>query len=164
MTAPRYTAMLARLRAHPALCRALRLGAQASVGAVYLLYGGLLAWLAWRGDPRLLRGAAVPAAVFLLGTALRAAIDRPRPYEAFGQPPLFPKDTRGKSMPSRHSFSAAGIAVTAWYFCPPLGATAWALAVVIGGTRVLGGVHYPGDVLAGLAFGALAAAAGMYLI
>ena len=113
---------------------------------------------------RLLRAVLVPAAVFLLGTALRAAIDRPRPYEAFGQPPLFPKDTRGKSMPSRHAFSAAGIAVTAWYVWPPLGVPAGALALVIAVTRVLSGVHYPGDVLAGLAFGSAAAWVGLYLI
>ena len=100
MTAQRYSAMLARLRAHPRLCRGIQLAAQASVALVYLLYAGLLAWLAWQGDARLLRAVLVPAAVFLLGTALRAAIDRPRPYEAFGQPPLFPKDTMAKACPA----------------------------------------------------------------
>ena len=45
MTAQRYSAMLARLRAHPRLCRGIHLAAQASVALVYLLYAGLLAWL-----------------------------------------------------------------------------------------------------------------------
>ena len=67
-------------------------------------------------------------------------------------------------MPSRHAFSAAGIAVTAWYVWPPLGVPAGALALVIAVTRVLSGVHYPGDVLAGLAFGSAAAWVGLYLI
>ena len=42
MTAQRYSAMLARLRAHPRLCRGIQLAAQASVALVYLLYAGLL--------------------------------------------------------------------------------------------------------------------------
>ena len=164
MTAQRYSAMLARLRAHPRLCRVIHLAAQASVAMVYLLFAGLLGWLLWQQDPRLPRAVLVPAAVFLAGTLLRASINRPRPYEAFGQPPLFPKNTHGKSMPSRHSFSAAGIAVTAFYIWPPLGIFAGILAVCIAGTRVVSGVHYPSDVLAGLAFGGLATFAGLYLI
>ena len=40
----------------------------------------------------------------------------------------------------------------------PLGVAACLLAAVVAVTRVLTGVHYPSDVLAGLAFGAGAAA------
>lgn len=164
MTAARYSAMLARLRAHPVLCRVIHLTAQGSVALVYLIYAGLLGWLVWQRDPRLVRAVLVPAVVFLTGTVLRAAINRPRPYEAFGQPPLFPKDTKGKSMPSRHSFSAAGIAVTSGFVWPSLGIVAGLLAVCIAVTRILSGVHYPSDVLAGLGFGAVVAFAGLYLI
>ena len=67
-------------------------------------------------------------------------------------------------MPSRHSFSAAGIAVTAGFVWPPLGIVAGLLAVCIAVTRILSGVHYPSDVLAGLGFGAVVAFAGLYLI
>lgn len=164
MTAQRYAAMLARLRAHPALCRGIHLTARGSVVLVYLIYAGMLGWLACSRDPRLVRAVLVPALVFAAGTLLRAAINRPRPYEVYGQPPLFPKNTRGKSMPSRHSFSAAAIAVTAFFIWPPLGVAAALLAVCIALTRVLSGVHFPGDVLAGLGFGAAAAWAGLYLL
>ena len=164
MTAERYAAMLTCLRARPGLCRGIHLAAQASVVLVYLIFAGMLGWLAWQGDARLLRAVVVPAAVFLLGTVLRAAINRPRPYEAFSQPPLFPRDTKGKSMPSRHCFSAAGIAVTAFFVWPPLGILVGVLALVIAVTRILSGVHYPSDVLAGLAFGGVAAWVGLYLI
>ena len=97
------------------------------------------------------------------GTALRAVLNRPRPYEALGFDPLFPKDTKGKSMPSRHCFSAAAIAVTACSVSVPLGVLLWVLAVGIALTRVLTGVHYPSDVLAGLAFGGIAAVLGLAL-
>ena len=164
MTAARYRAMLDWLRARPALCRLIRFAARGSVVCIYLLYAGLLGWLAWNRDIRFWRMLAVTCAVFVAGTGLRAVINRPRPYEALGFAPLFPKDTVGKSMPSRHSFSAAVIAAAAWAVWPPLGAAGAVLALLIALTRVLSGVHYPSDVLAGLAFGGLAGLAGMYLI
>jgi membrane-associated phospholipid phosphatase len=101
--------------------------------------------------------------VFVLGTLLRAAINRPRPYEALNFTPLFPKDTKGQSMPSRHCFSAAAIVAAAFTVWVPLGVTACLLAAVVAVTRVLTGVHYPSDVLAGLAFGAGAAVIGFLL-
>ena len=95
----------------------------------------------------------VPAAAFLVGTLVRKAIDRPRPYTALGFTPLFPKDKAGQSMPSRHCFSAAAIAGAAWYVFQPWGLALAVLAVVIAVCRVVTGVHYVSDVLAGLAFG-----------
>jgi predicted amidohydrolase len=96
-------------------------------------------------------------------TLLRAAINRPRPYEALNFTPLFPKDTKGQSMPSRHCFSAAAIVAAAFTVWVPLGVAACLLAAVVAVTRVLTGVHYPSDVLAGLAFGAGAAVIGFLL-
>ena len=71
-------------------------------------------------------------------------------YTALGFTPLFPKDKTGQSMPSRHCFSAAAIAGTAWYVLPPLGAVLAVLGVLIAISRVVTGVHYISDVLAGL--------------
>lgn len=163
MTARRYRSIFAWFRARPAALRALRWCQSGSVAAVYVLYFGLLAVLALRRDARLMGAVVVPATVFLAGTALRAVLNRPRPYEALGFDPLFPKDTKGKSMPSRHCFSAAAIAVTACSVSVPLGVLLWILAVGIALTRVLTGVHYPSDVLAGMAFGGIAAVLGLAL-
>lgn len=163
MTAERYRAVFAWFERHPAAKTALKLARRGAVAAVYILYGGLLAWLAWRRQRAFWRVLLVPAAIFLLGSGLRAAIDRPRPYEALGFTPLFPKSTRGKSMPSRHCFSAAGIAVTAWSVSPALGGVLLALAAGIAVSRVLAGHHYISDVAVGLAFGAAAALAGLAL-
>ena len=132
-----------------------------SAVAVYLLYLGLLAWLAWHAMwVPLGVTAVVPAAAFVVGTALRAAINRPRPYTKYGFVPLFPKDKTGQSMPSRHCFSAAAIAAAVWYVLPPLGAVLAVLAVIIAVSRVVTGVHFVSDVLAGLAFGLVFAVAG----
>ena len=148
MTAQRYQAIFDWFRARPAALRALGYAQKISVLGVYLVYGAVLA---------------VPAAVYVLGTLLRAAINRPRPYEALNFTPLFPKDTKGQSMPSRHCFSAAAIVTAAFTVWVPLGVAACLLAAVVAVTRVLTGVHYPSDVLAGLAFGAGAAVIGFLL-
>lgn len=164
MTKQQYEAVFRWFNARPAARRALHAAATAAVAAVYGLYIGLLVWLAVTRQPLFFAMAGVPAAVFLLGTVLRRAINRPRPYETLGFAPLFPKHTRGQSFPSRHCFSAAGIAVSAWYFHPALAAVLAGLALLIAVTRVLTGAHYPTDVLAGLAFGGVAAWLGFALV
>lgn len=63
-------------------------------------------------------------------------------------------------MPSRHCFSAAAIAAAVWYVLPPVGTALAVLAVVIAISRVITGVHFVSDVLAGLAFGLVFAVAG----
>lgn len=160
MTAQRYQAIFDWFRARPAALRALGYAQKISVLGVYLVYGAVLAVTLWQRNGQFWRVLAVPAAVYVLGTLLRAAINRPRPYEALNFTPLFPKDTKGQSMPSRHCFSAAAIAGTAWYVLPPLGAVLAVLGVLIAISRVVTGVHYISDVLAGLAFGSVFAVLG----
>ena len=163
MDAARYKAVFAWFNARPAAKTALRAVSLGAVAAVYAAYLGMLGWLAWRRQPLFWGVLCVPAAAFLIGTALRAGIDRPRPYEALGFKPLFPKSTHGQSMPSRHCFCAAAIAAAGWTVWPPLGMALAAMALLIAASRVLTGVHYPGDVLAGLAFGAAVGAGGFRL-
>ena len=160
MTRERYQAICSWFNARPAVRTALRAVNGGAVAAVYALYIGLLIWLAWQRQVLFWGVLCVPAAAFCSGTLLRAAIDRPRPYAALGFVPLFPKAVQGQSMPSRHCFCAAAIAVAAAAVSAPLGVLAAVLAVLIAAGRVLAGVHWPSDVLAGLAFGAAVGAAG----
>ena len=138
MNAEQYRAVIGWFNARPAAKKALRLVSRSAVVLVYLLYLGMLAWLAWHRMGQLW----------------------PAPYTALGFTPLFPKDKTGQSMPSRHCFSAAPIARTAWYVLPPLGAVLAVLGVLIAISRVVTGVHYISDVLAGLAFGSVFAVLG----
>lgn len=111
----------------------------------------------------LARAVLVPGAVFVGGSALRAALNRPRPYQQPGFTPLLPKETGGKSFPSRHALSGAVIAM-AWL--PVNSAVAGVLtvsALAICVTRVLAGVHWVRDVAAGAALGFGLGALGMLL-
>ena len=101
MNATRYRAVIGWFQARPAACRALRCVSTGAVGAVYVLYIGLLLWLAAGRQTLFVPALTVPAAAFLVGSAVRASIDRPRPYVTLGYQPLFPKKDTGRSMPSR---------------------------------------------------------------
>ena len=93
---------------------------------------------------------AVPAGVLILITAMRKIIKRERPYERFGTPPLFERDGEGDSFPSRHTASAFIIAMSGFVLSPFLGFGLLLVAAAIGVSRILSGVHYATDVLAGM--------------
>lgn len=164
MTRRQYEAVSQWLADRPAAKALLRAVSKGAVALVYAAYLGLLLSLLWHRDGRFCAVLVVPAAAFLMGSALRRVIDRPRPYEALGFTPVFPKDTRGQSFPSRHCFSAAAIAVTAGWVHLPLGVLLMAAALLIAVCRVVVGHHYISDVLAGLAFGAGAGWLGLRLV
>ena len=98
----------------------------------------------------------LPGAGFILLTLVRAKINRPRPYETWDIRPLIHKDTKGNSMPSRHVFSSAVIAMAWLPVYPPAGVLFLILTAAAALIRVLGGVHYPSDVTVGFLTGILA--------
>lgn len=95
----------------------------------------------------------VPAVGFVLLTLVRKWINQPRPYEAWEIIPLLDKDSSGNSMPSRHVFSAAIISMACLHANLPVGLVLLITSALLGLVRVLGGVHYPKDVLVGYACG-----------
>ena len=95
----------------------------------------------------------VPAFGFVLLTLVRKWINQPRPYETWGIVPLLDKDSSGNSMPSRHVFSATIISMACVHANLPAGLILLVLSALLGLVRVLGGVHYPKDVLVGYACG-----------
>lgn len=158
------------LCARPKLCRGLIAVSKALTLLVYAAYAGsaalLLAAVAEHSRPleQLVRFVLVPAITFWLGTALRARRNAPRPYEVLGLPPIAHKNTKGKSFPSRHVFSAAVISAALFYLHPHIGLLFGLVAVLQAVNRVLLGVHWIKDVLAGLAFGWLCGWIGFWLL
>ena len=97
----------------------------------------------------------VPAFGFVLLTFVRKWINQPRPYETWEIVPLLDKDSSGNSMPSRHVFSATIISMACLHANLSEGLVLLVLSALLGFVRVLGGVHYPKDVLVGYACGLL---------
>ena len=91
----------------------------------------------------------VPASGFVILSFLRKKINAPRPYEEWDIKPLLDRDSPGQSMPSRHVFSATIISMACLHASLSVGVILLVLSALLGLVRVLGGVHYPKDVVVG---------------
>ena len=91
----------------------------------------------------------IPASGFVILSFLRKKINALRPYEVWEIVPLLDRDSPGQSMPSRHVFSATIISMACFHASLSLGVILLVLSAFLGLVRVLGGVHYPKDVVVG---------------
>ena len=91
----------------------------------------------------------IPASGFVILSLLRKKINAPRPYEEWDIKPLLDRDSPGQSMPSRHVFSATIISMACLHASLSVGVVLLVLSALLGRVRVLGGVHYPRDVVVG---------------
>lgn len=105
-----------------------------------------------------------PFTSFVLVSVIRKCIDARRPYEKYDIKPLFIKETKGESMPSRHVFSITIIAMCWLYVSVPAGIIMLVLVALMAASRVLAGVHFVRDVSAGFVVGILCGIIGLWLI
>ena len=99
----------------------------------------------------------LPAGCLLCVSVLRKLIKRARPYEKEGAGivPLKQKDASGNSFPSRHTACAFVIATVFTAYFPLAGGALYAVGAFIAFFRFLFGLHYPTDLLGGMALGFL---------
>ena len=164
MTAQDYDVWTRPLRRHPSLTKALLCINKVLTLLVYLAYPLLLLALLLQKDARLASVFLTPAISFVLVSVFRDRVNMPRPYEQLDIQPLIHKDTRGHSFPSRHVFSSAVISCAFLYTVPCLGAIGLLITVWLAVMRVLGGVHFPRDVIAGFCIGLLSGWVGFVLL
>lgn len=91
----------------------------------------------------------IPVSGFVILSFLRKKINAPRPYEVWEIVPLLDRDSPGKSMPSRHVFSASIISMACLHASLSVGVILLVFSALLGLVRVLGGVHFPKDVVVG---------------
>ncbi|MEB3237919.1 MAG: phosphatase PAP2 family protein [Candidatus Sericytochromatia bacterium] len=116
-------------------------------------------------DPGLaLRVLATEVAAAGLAEGLKALILRPRPFisDPTLQLPAGPADST--SMPSGHAAVGFAGAATLAALRPDLAPWAWGWATAVSITRVVLGVHYPTDILAGALLGLGTAATAAWLV
>ena len=122
---------------------------------IFIAYPLLIIYLLFTWNMGYIRVIVVPAGTFIAVTIIRIIVNRPRPYEKTGITPLFKKNTKGKSFPSRHVASAFAIAFAFLYINTFLGILFLALAFLISILRPIAGVHYVSDVIFGFLISAL---------
>ena len=91
----------------------------------------------------------VPTTGFVILSFFRKEINAPRPYEVWEIVPLLDRDSPGQSMPSRHVFSATIISMACLHASLSVGVILLVFSALLGLVRVLGGVHFPKDVVVG---------------
>ncbi len=131
---------------------------------IFILYPIGIVWVFFKQSEIFFQFVLVPLGVFLMVTALRKLINEQRPYEKYGIQPVFAKNTKGKSMPSRHTASAFIISMAMLRINLYLGIGFLAVSFVIMISRVLAGVHYIRDVLVGMAISVVIGYIFLFLI
>ncbi len=127
-------------------------------GYLYLLLGALL----WAFEPEhgelFLYTALMAYALELpLYIILKQLIKRPRPCDLLSHFCSHVTPSDKFSLPSGHTAAAWLMASIVSHYYPPFTVLAYCWATLIGLSRILLGVHYPTDVLAGTALGVVIA-------
>lgn len=165
-----YIKMTQPFRDNPDLAKGIHIANKLCTGTMYLAYPILLVWLFFNAKYSsyfsFWRALLVPGVSFVLLSVFRSVVNRPRPYEAFELSPVIKKDTKGHSFPSRHVFSATIIAMTFILHSPWswLGLIFLAVSLLLAVVRVISGVHYISDVVAGIVVAVVAAVLGYIML
>jgi len=94
---------------------------------------------------------------------LKSSTTRPRPYQVLGDVRAGIAPLDAFSFPSGHTLHAVAFTVVAVSYFPALAAVLVPFTLLVALSRVVLGLHYPSDVLAGAAVGALVAQAVLVL-
>ena len=149
------------ISARPGLTAAVIAANRLITAVVFVSYPVLLGYLFFRGI-RDIRFLLIPAVSFAGVSLVRSRLHCKRPYELLSITPLIPKETKEKSFPSRHVFSAFMIAMTYLAAAVRLSGDGLAheplffaavmlflLSDLLGDLRVFLGVHFIKDTVAG---------------
>jgi undecaprenyl-diphosphatase len=130
----------------------------------YVLMGALVLADGARAVEPALCMVAVGAVGVMLYKWLKATTSRPRPYQVRAAIRLGADPLDRFSFPSGHTLHAVAFSVLMTAYHPPLGWLVWPFTLLVAVSRVVLGLHYPTDVLAGAAIGAMLALAALPLI
>jgi undecaprenyl-diphosphatase len=114
---------------------------------------------------------AVPAVLHMIGAGLvctalykglKRSTLRPRPYETHSGIMLFAAPLDHFSFPSGHTLHAVAFTIVAAAYYPWLAWLTVPFTMLVAASRVMLGLHYPSDVIAGAVIGALVAGLSLF--
>lgn len=100
-----------------------------------------------------LTGVGVFISRVIIAEPLRLLIARARPYEMLSLPHQLIEHPFGRSLPSGHTAIAFAVAAAVYAHHRAAGTVLFLLAVLIGASRVVAGVHWPTDIFGGALVG-----------
>ncbi|MCR5835381.1 MAG: phosphatase PAP2 family protein [Lachnospiraceae bacterium] len=159
-----YADLMNNIRSKPLLAQFIRGANKATTYVVYVIFSVFMASLLIKKDADFFRILLTTAVSFFIVSVFRKIFNRERPYEKFGEKSVIEKDKKGNSFPSRHVFSTFVIAMACLYVNLTLGIIMFVISISIAILRVVGGVHYISDVIAGALIGIISGVIGLYLI
>lgn len=124
-------------------------------GGLWLLMGAFC--VAWRGPaamPFILQAGLTAAVGVLLYKLLKGRLVRERPFVTNGQILCAARPLDRYSFPSGHTLHAVSFTILFTHYEPVLLFVCAPFALLIAASRVVLGLHYPSDVVAGAAIGA----------
>ena len=107
------------------------------------------------------RLAIITAIPFVIVTIARRIINAPRPYEMYPFYDAAPKNKKGSSFPSRHIFSVFVIAAALVAYAPVAAALLAVCGILLAVMRVLLGIHFIRDTVAGAILGIVSGVIGL---
>ena len=107
---------------------------------------------------------ALTALPFFAVTAARRLINAPRPFELYSFYEKKSGHKGGVGFPSRHAFSAFIIATVSLPYIPAMGIALFALGIALCTARVLTGLHFIRDVIAGCLVGIVSGVLGILIL
>ena len=124
--------------------------------AVWILFAGLLTL--WLVDGRIkkevaLHALASAAFAWVASEMIKSLVPSLRPFETNGLPPLTLTVPATGAFPSGHASTAFAMATAVWLHDKKIGLFFLLGALGVGIGRVMGNVHFPLDVLAGVVVG-----------
>lgn len=153
MTSEQYQKISEPFRQNPGLLNALKICNRFCTGVGFVTYPVLIGYLLLQRDLHVILYILIPGISFVLLSWFRRQFNANRPYEQLDIVPLIPKQKKGRSFPSRHVFSIFVIA-GCWYgICYPIGIIVSICGVFLALVRVIGGIHFPKDVIWGAILG-----------
>lgn len=157
--------ILRNINSSPQKTRVLTWTSTACAITVALFFGVQLALHLLAGEYVTAATVAATAAIgYITVGVARRVLNAPRPYELYDFFENIPTHKPGRSFPSRHAYSAFVIATLAWLVHPAVSIALFILAILICVARVLTGLHFIRDVVAGALIGALTGVIGLLLV